>query len=203
MYGLLVALVGLGGCGGATPEDPDPPSPVLDPVAMPGETASPEGPTCERVDGALAPGATLEDRAGTFRLTLVRGDVDVRPSWVEGELILVRRSTDLRELDGWTTPLQGTADIEIEHVGAYEAGSLTNEDPAAPGVLVLEDDSDEPTIILRLGSSANRTDRTAFDQAFTALTVQLVDDDGFAGSWRSGLFGDEVSGYFCAVAEDG
>lgn len=170
---------------------------------MPGETDPGAGPACERVDGALPSGATLEDRVGTYRLTLVRGDVDVRPSWVEGELTLVRRPADMRELDGWTTPLQGTADIEIERVGAYEAGSLTSEDPAAPGALVLEDDSDEPTIILRLGSSANRTDRTAFDAAFTALTVQHVEGDGFAGSWRSGMFGDEVSGYFCAVAEDG
>lgn len=170
---------------------------------MPGETASPKGPACERVDGALAPGATLEDRAATYRLTLVRGDVDVRPSWVEGELVLTRRPANMRDLDGWTTPLQGTADIEIARVGAYEAGSLTNEDSAAPGVLVLEDRGDEPTILLRLGSSANRTDRTAFDQAFTALTVRRVDDDGFAGSWRSGLFGDEVTGYFCAVAEEG
>lgn len=198
VLGLPVFVVGCA----SPPEAEPPPSPVLDPVSVPGEPTSP-APMCERSDGPLGSGATLSDHAGTYRLTVVRGDVESRPAWVEGELTLVPRSAGALSADGWTTPLQGTAEIEIRNVGAHDTGSLTSEDPDAPGVLVLEDDGAEPTILLRLGSSANRTDRTPFDAAYTVLTVASIDDEMFAGSWRSGSFGDEVSGYFCAVAEEG
>ncbi|MDH3272785.1 MAG: hypothetical protein OEN56_15710, partial [Gemmatimonadota bacterium] len=56
-----------------------------------------------------------------------------------------------------------------------------------------------PTIMLRLGSGANRTDQVAFDGAFTALTVRRVSEGMFAGSWRSGVGMDVTEGYFCAV----
>jgi hypothetical protein len=190
------------GCASA-PEVEPPPRPVLDPVAMPGDSPSSAGPSCERTDGSLAAGATLADHVGAYRLTLVRGDVEAVPSWVEGELTLTERPAGMRSVDGWTTPLQGTAEIEIRRVGAQDTGSLMSDDPAAPGVLVLEDGGAEPTILLRLGSSANRTDLTAFDAAYTVLTVRGIDGGSFAGSWRSGAFGDEVSGYFCAVPQEG
>lgn len=203
--GVTAALLLLG-CGGGPPREAEPPpSPVLDPVAVP-EDPTPE-PTpaeaCEPAEGPLPSGASLASEPRTYRLVVVRGDVAERPSWAEGELRLVPRPADLRRLADWRTPLQGVAEIEIERVGALRVGSLTSEDPAAPGVLVLRSPDPEPELILRFGSAANRADRTAFDEAFTVLRVTRIDEGGFAGSWRSGRFGDEVAGYFCAWSVGG
>ena len=66
----------------------------------------------------------------------------------------------------------------------------------------MEMDRDEGrTILLRLGSEANRTDRQAFDAAFTVLEARVVSDDGFFGAWRSGVGTERSDGYFCAVRE--
>jgi len=195
LVGACLAL----GCSGGAVEEPDPPAPVLDPVAVP-EESEPAGPMCEPVDGPLAPDAGLSPVPISYRLTLVRGDAGERPAWVEGTLRLEPRPAELRRREDWSAPLQGTAEIELEQVGAHRVGSLESDDLDAPGVLVLVDRA-EPTILLRFGSAANRTDRQVFDQAFTVLDVLEVDDNGFAGSWRSGLFGDQVTGFFCAVRE--
>lgn len=197
----LLAACGGGGGGTAMAEPPE--APVLDPVVR-SETPRPStAPACRVVDGALEAGDALPLDGGVYRLALFRGDASGRPAWVEGRLELVPRTAQAGAqdvaMDGWTTPLQGTTDIEIERVGAYRAGALDSADPTAPGVLVLRSDA-EPTVLLRLGSAANRTDRTAFDEAFTVLTVRRIDGEAFAGDWRSGRFGDEVRGYFCAAA---
>ena len=53
-------------------------------------------------------------------------------------------------------------------------------------------------ITLRLGSDANRRDLVRYDGAYTVLTVNGIDANGFSGSWRSGLQLSRTSGYFCA-----
>lgn len=152
---------------------------------------------CAPVEGELAPGATLAGMTGPYRLTLVREDDTA--ARVDGSLVLTSRAPEGTSLDSYATPLQGVADIELEGVGAHTAGSLASTDPDAPGVLVLEADGSEPEILLRFGSTANRTEPVAFDEAYTVLRVRSVGEGrGFAGSWRSGMRASLVGGYFCA-----
>ena len=165
------------------------------------ETPRPSAaPSCEPAEGVLTASDALPSGASEYRLVLVRGDADGRPAWASGRLSLEPRAPEYRQVRDWTAPLQGTTDVDVARVGAHDTGALDSEDPQAPGVLVLQSAGTDPMILLRLGASANRTDQTAFDGAFTVLTVRMVDDDGFAGSWRSGSFGNEVQGYFCASA---
>ena len=72
-----------------------------------------------------------------------------------------------------STPLQGVVDIQLGAVGAQRPGALDSTDPAAPGVLVMETSGARPGVMLRFGSSANRMDRVAFDEAFTATSRAL------------------------------
>lgn len=161
-------------------------------------------PSCTPVEGELAPGATLAGMAGRYRLTLVRDDEtavrdDETAVQADGTLVLTPRASGGASLDGYATPLQGTVDIGLEAVGAHTAGSLDSTDPDAPSVLVLEADGSEPEILLRFGSTANRTEPVAFDEAYTVLRVRSVEEGrGFAGSWRSGMRASLVGGYFCA-----
>ena len=46
--------------------------------------------------------------------------------------------------------------------------------------------------MLRVGSEANRRGVRRFDGAFTVLRVQQVTDEGFAGTWESGVDMDRV-----------
>ncbi|NNF14095.1 MAG: hypothetical protein HKN72_12765 [Gemmatimonadetes bacterium] len=196
----LAALAAiLAGCGGGNTMEEPPPQPVLDPVVT-AETARPStAPTCEPSDNTLRAGQALPSGDSKYSLVMFRGDATSRPAWVAGTLTLEPRPAELSRLNDWSVPLQGTADIDVSQVGAHDTGPLDSEDPRAPGVLVLESGA-EPLILLRLGAAANRSDETAFDGAFTVLTVRAVERDGFGGSWRSGSFGDEVRGYFCASA---
>jgi len=163
-------------------------------------TPSPAAPgVCQPVDGPLAGGSTLREHTGTYRLTLVRTGAD--QASVEGTLTLSSRPTELRSLRGASTPLQGLADIDLGGVGAQRMGALDSDDPEAPGVLVLETDGASPSVMLRFGSAANRTDQVAFDGGFTALTVLEIDGDGFAGTWRSAVRDLTAEGYFCAVRD--
>ena len=96
----------------------------------------------------------------------------------------------------YTFPLYGTAEVDLGSVGAIAPGEIGSDDPAAPGVLVIESSSG---VLLRLGSEANRTGVRRFDGAYTALQVQQVTDKGFAGTWRSGVATEESGGHFCAT----
>lgn len=151
---------------------------------------------CAPAEGELAPGASLAAMTGPYRLTLVREDDAM--ARVDGSLVLTSRAPGGTSLDGYATPLQGIADIELESVDAHTAGSLASTDPDAPGVLVLEADGPEPEILLRFGSTANRNEPVAFDEAFTVLRVRSIGAGGFAGSWRSGMRATEARGHFCA-----
>ncbi len=102
-----------------------------------------------------------------------------------------------------STPLYGFTDIDLEAVGAHRVGDPGSRDPSAPGVLVLErEEYGRRVITLRLGSNANRRDVVRYDGAYTVLRVRQSDEDGFAGSWRSGsgsgLDLSVTTGHFCA-----
>jgi hypothetical protein len=100
---------------------------------------------------------------------------------------------------GFVAPLFGTADIDLEAVGARLPGRLDSADPNRPGVVVIEATSEPKSIILRLGSEANRRDRQAFEGSYMVLDVREIADRGFRGSWSSGLTQTEAQGFFCAV----
>jgi hypothetical protein len=154
----------------------------------------------------------MEGWAGEYRLTMVE-QVDGAPDGAqtrttEGSLLLFNQIDTLRvftggagdPIPGVTSPLFGSTDVNLEAVGAVRVGSLSSEDPASPGVLVIESETGaSPSILLRLGAEANRRALVRFDGGYTVLTVVEVGVESFSGIWSSGVRGPDSEGFFCAT----
>ena len=184
----------------------------LEPAVSTAATANGESapaPACVRPEGALAADASLEGRGGDYRLTMVE-EVDGAPTrTVEGSLVLLTQAEPFRQFEGSaggsipgvTSPLFGSTDVNVEAVGAVRVGSLSSQDPASPGVLVIESETGTgPSILLRLGSDANRRDLVRFDGGYAVLTVVEITAESFRGTWSSGARGPGSAGFFCATA---
>lgn len=158
--------------------------------------------SCVPVEPALASGATMAEMAGRYQLALVLpGDP---PRATAGLLTLRDRAPGSPSPPGSAAPLMGFTDVALDEVSAYRVGDPASEDAAAPGALVLESDGrGGRSILIRLGSQANRLGQVAFDGAFTVLRVRRIDAGGFAGSWESGTAEGRVGGHFCAVRNGG
>jgi hypothetical protein len=105
-------------------------------------------------------------------------------------------------------PLYGTAELNLKAVDAVQVGTIASDDPAAPGVLVIQRHEragqvPRSEITVRLGSEANRRDRHRIEGGYTALRVRQVTPERFAGTWASGVVRERSAGYFCAVRQDG
>ncbi len=99
-------------------------------------------------------------------------------------------------------PLIGWTSLQPDAIGATDTGPLDGHEPTAPGVLVIQRRTRQPDapreILLRLGAEANRRDRVRFDGGYFVLTVQRIDDQGFAGTWASAAGASAAGGHFCA-----
>jgi hypothetical protein len=136
-------------------------------------------------------------------------EVDGSPSrTAEGSLTLFAQVEPLRQfsgsaggpIPGVTSPLFGSTDVDVEAVGAVRVGSLSSEDPESPGVLVIESETGaSPSILIRLGSDANRRNVVRFDGGYTVLTVVEITAESFGGTWSSGAQGPAAEGFFCAT----
>jgi len=141
--------------------------------------------------------------AGEYLVRLVASSGAKRGATAQGRLQLMPHDSANRRLklpDGstsstYTLPLYGTVEIDLVAVGAVAPGDPGSSDPASPGVLVIESPG---RVMLRVGSEANRRDVRRYDGAYTVLRVQQVSDDGFAGTWESGVDMDRSGGHFCA-----
>ena len=164
---------------------------------------------CVPPAGPVANDASLEGRAGEYRLTMVE-QVDRSPSrTTTGSLTLLAQVESLRQfagsaggsIPGVTSPLFGSTDVNVEGVGAVRVGSLLSEDPESPGVLVIESETGAgPSILMRLGSDANSRDLVRFDGGYAVLTVVEITEESFSGTWSSGARGPDSEGFFCATA---
>ncbi len=178
------ALMALAACGGGNSSGSDPEA------CAPLEAAA---------DGTL----NADGMAGDYSLRLVATSGAKRGATSGGTVHLTAHDSarkhvllpDGRTSTTYTFPLYGTAEVDLASVGATAPGELGSDDPAAPGVLVIESSTG---VLLRLGSEANRTGVRRFDGAYTALQVRQVTDKGFAGTWRSGVATEESGGHFCA-----
>ena len=157
-------------------------------------------PPCAPPSGQLGPDATFATHAGHYQLTLVQRVDAVDIGSARGTLRLYRQAPGLDALENASTPLYGTADVNLRAVGAHRVGDTGSDAVDAPGVLVLEfDRAGARNILLRLGSAANRRDAMLYDGAYTVLEVREVMADGFSGSWRSGAGSSRADGYSCAT----
>ena len=141
--------------------------------------------------------------AGEFAVRLVASSGAKRGATTEGRVQLTPQDSAYRRLelpDGsssstYTLPLAGTAAVAFAAGGAVVPGDPESVDPESPGVLVIERPGQ---VLLRMGSEANRRGVRRFDGAFTVLRVQQVTEQGFAGTWESGVDMDRSGGHFCA-----
>ena len=194
----LIALLVAVGC---TPGDGDSP-----PVAA--TQAAWDALTCVMPRGPLPANASLEGMAGMYDLTMVEA-VDGNPMrTVDGSLLLLDQIDVLREFDGGlngpvpgvASPLYGATNVPLADIGAVQVGILSSEDPASPGVLVIERETGaSPNIQLRLGSSANRRTTVRFSRDSTVLAVLEITAESFSGTWTSRSQEQDADGIFCAV----
>ena len=163
---------------------------------------------CVRPEGTLVADASLEGREGNYRLTMVEEVDNIPTRTAEGSLVLLAQVESFRQFEGSagglipgvTSPLFGSTDVKVEAVGAVRVGNLLSQDPASPGVLVIESETGtSPSILLRLGSDANRRDLVRFDGGYAVLTVVEITAESFSGAWSSGVRGQDSEGFFCAT----
>lgn len=152
--------------------------------------------SCAPVGAPLAAEETMAYMAGRYRVVMIHDD---ERRQVVGVLDLEQTPDAYRDWGASTATLSGSADVDLSAVGAQEMRGLDSADPVAPGALVLESrGSAGPSIVLRFGSEVNRQGQMAFDAAYTALDIRVVEGNRFAGNWRSGVDAERVEGYFCA-----
>jgi len=178
-------------------------------------SARPEGrlqaDTCAAPVGELPPSASAEALVGEYHVRFVAtagpkqgatedGRVTLRPmddSLVAAPPVLGIRDSTTRH------PLVGSAQIDVDALGATRTGELASADMHAPGVLVIERHPIQPAaraeITLRLGAEANRRGIVRYDGGYFALKVLRVGPSSFAGTWISGGAGSTARGYFCAA----
>ncbi len=163
-----------------------------------GSNAGPVPASCSLDAVMLEEGTSMTGFQGSYALELIGNDGRV----VSGPLHLSERPAEMQAQGEWGTPLAGTLEVELAEIGAQRVGDISSDDPDAPGVLVLEGaGADGWSILLRLGSDANRTDITPIDAAYTVLSVQRLYEDGFTGVWWSGVRDARTEGFFCARSE--
>jgi hypothetical protein len=167
--------------------------------------------TCRETRDSLPGNASAAGLAGHYRLKLTATAGPAAGRSIEGPLRLApisdpaaRVVTVLGRADSTARyALRGTAELDRESLGAASTGELTSDDPAAPGVLVIERHPARPParadIMLRLGADANRKGIVRYDGGYFALTVRTIKPDAFAGTWSSGVGARKVGGYFCAT----
>lgn len=160
---------------------------------------------CAAPSGALESGESLDGWSGQYTLSMVASGEEERME--SGRLTLHAHLGEFRQMpagegamrEDVLMPMYGVTDIDLEALGAVLLGDLASDDPASPGVLVIEQGTaDGARIMIRMGSAANRRGVVRFDGGFTALTVTEIGDGSFGGTWASGIQETEASGYFCA-----
>jgi hypothetical protein len=160
--------------------------------------------------------ATLAGAAGEWDLVIVADEGSAAGTELNASLTLRTHESEMQRIVGFdgepipdaSAPLYGSTDLDLEALGALRMGGLDSSDPAAPGVGVYEtraaDRSRPASIVLRLGSEANRREGAALDGGTSVLRVTRIAVDGFAGTWRSRVNAQTVAaGWFCATPAGG
>jgi hypothetical protein len=161
------------------------------------------------VEPSLTAEASAAALVGEYAVTMIATSAaqGETPDTVHGTLTLNRYASDQRALSvaggapdpNFEAALYGTTDLPLERLGAPALGALDSADPDRPGVFVVERVGEPKSIMLRFGAEANRRDAQRFDGGYMAFQVDAIQQDGFAGSWRTGIMTTEAQGYFCAV----
>lgn len=166
---------------------------------------SPAPAACAPVEGELPAGARAQGLAGDFTLSLVATSGPMRGRSTAGRLRLRDFGTTpppVPATSGARYPLFGGTEVAIAEVGAIAPGDVRRDNPAAPGVLVIEWDRQGPParteITVRLGADANQGDRLRFDGTSMALQVASILPNRFAGRWQSSGGELRAGGHFCA-----
>jgi hypothetical protein len=178
------AVLLLAGCGGANAGQSNPQA-------------------CRPVEAGDTP-VTAAGLGGEYTVRLIATSGAQRGAAVEGTMELMPQDSAYRRLvlpDGsrdttFAFPLYGTAELDFASVGAVAPGDPKSSDPLSPGVLVIERPGG---VMLRVGSEANRRGLRRFDGGYTALQVRQVTEEGFAGTWQSGVGTEQSGGHFCAI----
>lgn len=140
------------------------------------------------------------DLAGYYTVTMNATSGAQEGATSTGTMTLTAVDSPEGSRSGYRTMYIGSMDIDLAGVGALQMGRLDTDDPDMPGVVVQVHDSDGTVeVLLRLGSEANRTDRTRFDGGYTVLRVNGMTENAFGGNWTSGVSRTDAQGTFCAT----
>ena len=170
---------------------------------------------CRSPRETLSLEASAADMGGRYSLVFVATEGDHKGKVARGRMELLRRdSTTAIRLDGngrphpnLREPYYGSAEINLEALGAYTSGSLASRDPTRPGIVVFEWRSkreEVPTAIqLMIGADKTRRDIISVDGPFVDIQVREFLPEGFRGTWEASVgYSDyRSSGFFCANRE--
>ena len=168
---------------------------------------------CSPTRATLPRDATAAGLAGRYDLVFVATDGERRGRVERGRMVLLPRDsadaiiyTRRGEPDPhMREPYFGSAEINLDSLGAYTHGTLASLDPKRPGIVVHEwhfDRAEEPTsITLTVGSESTRRDIARFDGNHVDIRVRELGPGGFRGVWEAtaGHTTYHAAGYFCAA----
>jgi hypothetical protein len=165
--------------------------------------------SCNAADTVAGSAILTDSLAGTYRISATASAGSRSGATTQGTLTLVPFAApgraDVAVGTPYATrfPLHGSTTLVADSLGAAAGGATTANDPASPGVLVLDAGAgDSRTVDLRLGADANRETPGAFDGSYFVLSLRSARAGRLTGSWRSGTSGraplNQSSGYFCA-----
>ena len=170
---------------------------------------------CQPSRTTLSREATAAGMDGQYHLVFVATEGEHKGRVARGRLELLSRDSaaairytfsgkphpHLRE------PYYGSAEVDLESLGAYTSGTLASRDPARPGVAVYEyhwDRAEAPTAIqLMVGAERTRRDIIGLDGPFVNIQVREFLPGGFRGTWEAslGITDYRAAGFFCATRE--
>lgn len=140
------------------------------------------------------------DLTGYYAVTMTATSGAQEGATSTGTMTLRAVDSPEGSMSGYRRMYIGSMDMDLAGVGALQMGRLDSDDPDMPGVVVQVRNPDGTVdILLRLGSEANRTDRTRFDGGYTVLRVKGLTENAFGGNWTSGVSRTDAQGTFCAT----
>ncbi|MDH5644170.1 MAG: hypothetical protein OEY63_08210 [Gemmatimonadota bacterium] len=104
---------------------------------------------------------------------------------------------------GSTAPFYGFSSLDLSALEAPNLGDVDSRNPLEPGVLLIETvegsaGEERTSVLMRLGSHANRRGQTRFDGGYFVMQVTHLERNRFTGTWTAGLIATDATGYFCA-----
>jgi hypothetical protein len=141
------------------------------------------------------------DLAGRYELIMVARSGDLAGRVARGEIVLARSDSTQRSLG--LGPLAGSTHIDIAEVSPRAGSAGIQRGGGQPPLGTYFDEArNDFEIILEPQRSEFDGDKQRVISVGTQLQLERIADGTLTGSWKSGAFTQDATGYFCATRLD-